>query len=275
MRDLGRVARAVSYGGHVVRALITNDDGIDSPGLWALAAAARDAGLEVVVAAPHLDSSGVGTSVVSVRDGARTEVHARELPGLPGVEAWAVEGHPAYIVHVAGRGWLEPAPEVVLSGINVGANVGRAVLHSGTIGAVLTAARHGWRGLAVSLETAWPPPAQLHWDTAVAVLTPVLAGLLTAPAGTVVSLNVPDLPVSALRELREARLARFGIVQVCVSHQVGENGEGGLDMTVGELEDPPEPGTDAALLAAGHPTLTELTPLCERPGVLARLELGG
>jgi 5'-nucleotidase len=105
----------------VARALITNDDGIDSPGLWALAVAARDAGLEVVVAAPHRDSSGVGTSVLSVQDDGRTEVHARELPGLSGVEAWAVEGHPAYIVHVAGRGWLDPAPDVVLSGINVGA----------------------------------------------------------------------------------------------------------------------------------------------------------
>ena len=132
----------------MARALITNDDGIDSPGLWALAAAARDTGLEVVVAAPHRDSSGVGTSVLSVQDDDRTQMHARELPGLSGVEAWAVEGHPAYIVLVAGRGWLDPAPDVVLSGINVGANVGHAVLHSGTVGAALTAARHGWRGLA-------------------------------------------------------------------------------------------------------------------------------
>ena len=151
----------------MARALITNDDGIDSPGLWALAAAARDAGLEVVVAAPHRDSSGVGTSVLSVQDDGRTEVHARELPGL--------------------------------SGINVGANVGHAVLHSGTVGAALTASRHGWRGLAVFLETAWQPPERLHWDTAVAVLPAVLPGLLAARAGTVLSLNVPDRPVAALR----------------------------------------------------------------------------
>lgn len=56
-------------------------------------------------------------------------------------------------------------------------------------------------------------------------------------------------------------------MQVFVTHRVGENGE--LE------EDSPEPDTDAALLAAGHPTLTELTPLRERPGVLERLELGG
>lgn len=254
------------------RALVANDDGIDSPGLWALAAAARTAGLDVVVAAPHRDCSGVGTSLRSVRDGSRTALHSRELPGMADVEAWAVEGHPAYIVHVAGRGWLNPPPDVVLSGINVGANVGHAVLHSGTVGAALTAAGHGWRALAVSLEAAWPPPEHLHWDTATAVLAPVLDALISAPAGTVLSLNVPDLPSAQLRDLREARLARFGVVQVCVAHR-HDNGADALHTTVGELEDPPAPDTDAALLAAGHPTLTELTPLRERSGVLERLDL--
>ena len=254
------------------RALVTNDDGIDSPRLRALAAAARAADLDVVVAAPHRDCSGVGTSVSSVRNSSRTALHPRTLPGMADVPAWAVEAHPAYIVHVAGRGWLDPEPDLVLSGINIGANVGHAVLHSGTIGAALTAARHGWRALAVSLETAWPPE-QLHWDTATAVLTPLLDGLVAAPAGTVLSLNVPDLPVAQLRDLREARLARFGVVQVRVSHHPGEDGADALLTTVGDLEDPPEPDTDAALLAAGHSTLTELTPLRERPDVFERLGL--
>jgi 5'-nucleotidase len=144
-------------------------------------------------------------------------------------------------VHVAGRGWLDPEPDLVLSGINVGANVGHAVLHSGTIGAALTAARHGWRALAVSLETAWPPPEQLHWGTATAVLTPLLDGLVTAPAGTVLSLNVPDLPAAQLHDLREARLARFGVVQVCATHHLGEDGADALLTTVGDLEDRPSP----------------------------------
>jgi 5'-nucleotidase len=189
------------------------------------------------------------------------------------VEAWAVEAHPAYIVHVAGRGWLDPEPDLVLSGINVGANVGHAVLHSGTVGAALTAARHGWRALAVSLETAWPPPEQLHWDTAAAVLTPLLDGLVAAPAGTVLSLNVPDRPAAQLHDLREARLARTGVVQVCVTHHLGDDGAAALLTTVGDPVEPPEPDTDVALLAAGHPTLTELTPLRERSGVFERLAL--
>jgi 5'-nucleotidase len=62
-------------------------------------------------------------------------------------------------------------------------------------------------------------------------------------------------------------------VQVCVAHRHDDEGADALHATVGELEDPPEPDTDAALLAAGHPTLTELTPLRERPGVVERLAL--
>lgn len=251
------------------RALITNDDGIDSPGLWALAVGARDAGLDVVVAAPHVDASGVGASVLSVRDNGRTVLHRRELPGLPGVPAYGVEGHPAFIVHAAGRGWLDPEPDLVLSGINVGANVGRAVLHSGTVGAALTAALHSWRGLAVSLDTGWDPQGPLRWESAAHVLPAVLDVLLAAPAGTVLSLNVPDRPVEDLGELREARLGRFGAVHARVDHRTGEDGDG-LHTTAVELATPPEPGTDSALLAAGHPTVTELRPIGDRPGVLER-----
>jgi 5'-nucleotidase len=250
-----------------LRALITNDDGIDSPGLWALATGARDAGFEVIVAAPHADASGVGGSVMSVRDGNRTLLHRRELPNLPDVTAYAVEGHPAYIVHSAGRGWLDPVPDVVLSGINLGANLGHAVLHSGTVGAALAASMHGWRALAVSLDTTWTPPEHPHWDSAIHFLPELLDVLLAAPDGTVLSLNVPDRPVAEIGELREARLSTFGAVQVRVDYRTGEHGEA-LHSIVSEMSTPPEPGTDAALLAAGHPTVSELLGITERPGVL-------
>lgn len=253
-----------------LRALITNDDGIDSPGLWTLAAGARDAGFDVLVAAPHIDSSGVGASVMSRRDesgAVRMHRRAPEETPLPGVPAFAVEGHPAFIVHAAGRGWLDPEPDVVLSGVNLGANVGRAVLHSGTVGAVLTAALHGWRGLAVSLDTGWVPPERPHWDSVRHVLPEVLDVLLAGAPGTVLSLNVPDRPVEELRELREARLARFGAVQVRVDHRSDDDGDA-LHSDIQELSTPPDPGTDMALLVAGHPTLTELVTVGERPGVL-------
>ena len=255
-----------------LRALITNDDGIDSPGLWALAAGARDAGFDVVVAAPHVDASGVGGSVLAVREDDRTRMHRRELPDLAGVPAFAVEGHPAFIVHAAGRGWLDPEPDVVLSGINIGSNLGHAVLHSGTIGAALAAGLHGWRALAVSLGTPAVTPERPHWESALKVLPDVFDLLLATPEATVLSLNVPDVPVSELRELREARLARFGSVQVRVDHIAGDDGDL-LHSHAAELATPPEPGTDTALLAAGHPTITELQSVSDRPGLLDGADL--
>ncbi len=256
-----------------LRALITNDDGIDSPGLLALAVGARDAGFDVVVAAPHVDASGVGGSVLSVREGDRTRVHRREFAELPGIPAYAVEGHPSFIVHAAGRGWLDPVPDVVLSGINLGSNVGRAVLHSGTVGAALTASFHGWRGLAISLNCGWQPAGPLHWETVLHVLPEVLDVLLSGPDGTVLSLNVPDRPIAEIGELREARLARFGAVQVRVDHRTGGDGEA-LHSEFTRMPAPPEPGTDIALLAAGHPTLTELRSVSELPGILAGVPQG-
>lgn len=250
-----------------LRALITNDDGIDSPGLWALAAATRDAGLDVVVAAPHTDASGVGASVISVRDNGAVAVHPRELPGLAGVPAFAVEGHPAFIVHAAGRGWFDPKPDVVVSGINLGANVGRSILHSGTVGAALTATLHGWSGLAVSLDCGLRPETEPHWATATALVPEVLDQLLARERGTVFSLNVPDVDVDELGELREARLSTFGQVQVQVVHRTGET-HGTLHSSIADVEVEREPDSDVALLAAGHPTLTQVSSVSEVPGVL-------
>jgi 5'-nucleotidase len=256
-----------------LRALITNDDGIDSPGLWALAAGARDAGFDVVVAAPHVDASGVGASVLSVREQGRVRLQPREIPALPGVPAFAVEGHPAFIVGSAGRGWLDPAPDVVLSGINLGSNIGHSVLHSGTVGAALTASLHGWRGLAVSLDSGWVPPENPHWEAVAHVLPEVLDVLLAAPDATVLSLNVPDRAPAELKELREARLARFGVVQIVVEQRGGDDGEA-LHARLAEDQEAAEPGTDAALLLEGHPTLTELISVSERPGILSDIAPG-
>ncbi len=236
------------------RALVTNDDGIDSPGLHALAAAARDAGLDVIVAAPAEESSGAGASLTAVRREGRTVVTRRELPGLPGVPAWAVDAQPGHIVVAALNGWFDPAPDVVLSGINLGANVGRAVLHSGTVGAALTAGISDARGLAVSLAVALHPTGEPHRDTATAVLPPVLELLLDSPDGTVLSLNVPDLPAADLGPLRHAALARGGAVQT----RVDEIRDGDLHLGEIEVSDEPEEGTDSTLLLAGHPTLTSL-----------------
>src|SRR5215469_4750340 len=123
-----------------MRALITNDDGIGSVGLRLLAEVAAGAGLEVTVAAPDTERSGSGTGLSALEPGGRLRLAEQALPGLDGIRAVAVQASPAFIVYAATGGAFGPVPDIVLSGINVGPNVGHAVLHSGTVGAALTAA---------------------------------------------------------------------------------------------------------------------------------------
>ncbi len=244
------------------RALVTNDDGIDAPGLHVLARAARDAGLEVVVAAPMRESSGASAGIIAAESWGRLLIERREVPGLPDVEAYAVDALPAHIVLAATRGWLDPMPDVALSGVNRGANVGRAILHSGTVGAALTASLNGVRGLAVSLAVGWEPAEAWHWDTAVHLVPDLVELLLSGPRDAVLTLNVPDRPVHELRGLRLAPLSEHGIVQAMFDRVE----DGRLHLAVVELDRAPEEGTDSALLAAGHPTLTAIDSVREAGG---------
>lgn len=247
-----------------MRVLVTNDDGIDAPGLSALAGAARDAGHEVVVAAPAEQSSGASASIAAELHEGRTRARPVRLAGLENVRAYAVSAQPGHIVRAALRGWLDPVPELVLSGINHGANVGRAVLHSGTVGAALTAGILGVRALAVSLDVALHPEGARYWGAATALFPRVVDLLTAAPEGTVASLNVPDRPAAEHRELRTATLAPFGAVQA----RIDRAGDDGWEVHEVEVPDEPVEGSDSSLLAAGHPTITALTSVVEDPDAL-------
>ena len=244
-----------------MHALVTNDDGIDSRGLGTLARVAVEAGLEVVVAAPDEEFSGASASLTALEADGRLWTHARRLEGLSGVRALGVEASPAFITFAAVHEAFGPAPGVVLSGINHGPNVGQAVLHSGTIGAALTARTHGIPSLAISCTS----PEPVHLDTCATVAARALAWLLERPGdeAIVLSINVPDVPPDELRGLRPARLASFGAVQA----EVGEIGEDHVTMTIRETDDELEPGTDAALTADGWATVTTLAAPCEVPDV--------
>ena len=109
----------------------------------------------------------------------------------------------------------------------------------------MTAGLHGWRALAVSLDCGWEPSENPRWDAVAHVLPGVLDTLLGTDDGTVLNLNVPDLPPADLAELREARLAAFGAVQVRVDHRTGDDGQA-LHLSGAELSGPSEPGTDIA-----------------------------
>src|SRR5262245_3722610 len=119
-----------------MRVLITNDDGITAPGLRALAAAVRAVHPDVVVAAPAREYRGDGASLHAELSGRRLPVTPSPLSDVD--MTFAVPASPAYIVILATLGAFGPPPDVVLAGINRGANVSHAVLHSGTVGAALT-----------------------------------------------------------------------------------------------------------------------------------------
>ncbi|HYX43421.1 MAG TPA: 5'/3'-nucleotidase SurE [Acidimicrobiales bacterium] len=233
-----------------MRVLVTNDDGVTTPGLAALTRAAVAAEFDVVVAAPRHDQSGVGTAISPAAAVEGVGVTPVELDGAVGVPAHAVDGPPALAVLTARLGGLGPPPDLVASGVNNGPNTGFAVLHSGTVGAALTAANFGASGLAVSIDSGVPR----HLETAEAVASAGLLWLAGAPPRTVLNVNVPDRAVGDLAGVRVAGLASFGQVQATVD-EVGE-GRLAISMSAGGLA--AEPGTDTALLAAGFVTVTSL-----------------
>jgi len=132
------------------RILLTNDDGVDSPGLWAAARALSSLG-EVLVAAPRTQSTGAGRSMPHYLNG-RIERRVRQIEGQTWI-AYAVEGSPAQAVDHAILELMSGYPDLVVSGINYGENVGTGITISGTLGAAMEAASFGIPALAVSLQT--------------------------------------------------------------------------------------------------------------------------
>jgi 5'-nucleotidase len=250
-----------------VRALVTNDDGIDSEGLHWLAATVRDYGLDLVVAAPIRESSGQGAGIGGREEGGRIIVQERHLPDLRGVPTYAVAASPALITLIATHGAFGPPPQVVFSGINRGANIGRAVLHSGTVGAALTANAYGCRALAVSLDVRLEPNGDPHWEAAAEYTAQLLDHVVHGPDTVAINLNVPDLPKAEVRGIRQGRLATFGAVQT----NLIERGRGFVRLTLADSEAKTEPGTDASWLADGYASVTALQNISEAEAITLAL----
>lgn len=193
--------------------LLTNDDGITSEGLHILARAMEPIG-DVVVVAPDGEYSGAGASIGSATGESR-EIRRHQIDGIG--EAWSVNGPPALCVLYARLGLFGEPFDLVVSGINPGANVGRAVYHSGTVGACLSGRNGGISGVAVSQSVtagadgqAWGTDfGDQRWETAAAVAQAFVGALVAAPPAdpVVANLNVPNLP---LDEVRGWRLAHLG-----------------------------------------------------------------
>ncbi|HLS32407.1 MAG TPA: 5'/3'-nucleotidase SurE, partial [Brevibacterium sp.] len=243
-------------------ALVTNDDGIDSPGLHRLAAAALEAGMNVIVAAPAEEASGSSASIAVQQTDGRILFERRELAGLEESTAYAVEAGPGLIALLAAHGTFGTVPDVLLSGINRGENIGQVVLHSGTVGAALTAGANGIRAMALS-HAVPRDGGEPGWTHAAGIARDLLPRLLEQPAGTVLSVNVPVTTGEDV-DVRPATLAQFGVVQMTAT-EADEDSEDSVRLAVSDPTDTPAPGSDAALLAEGFATLTALRSIAEDP----------
>jgi 5'-nucleotidase len=185
-----------------MRYLVTNDDGIAAPGLWAVVRALQEVG-EVVVVAPDREQSGVGTSF-----SLHNPVHVRRITRR-GVRAHAVDGTPADAV-LLGLGELYPEGiDAVISGINPGSNMGRDAFLSGTVGAALHGHFKGIPSLAISMSRLKRPKYSTGAFVA-RVLVPLIAGN-DLFKDMLLNVTVPNFKPEALQGVEITRLMAGGV----------------------------------------------------------------
>ena len=177
-----------------MRILLSNDDGCTAPGLRCLAEHLRPVhSLEIV--APDRNRSGASNSL-TILNPIRVQKHADGT--------WCVDGTPTDCVHLALTGFLKEIPDMVVSGINAGANLGDDTLYSGTVAAAMEGRHLGISAIAVSCVSVNPQ----HYDTAAKITLRLIERLRQEPlpGDTILNVNVPDLPYEELQGIEVTRL---------------------------------------------------------------------
>ena len=228
-----------------MRILLSNDDGYFAPGLAALAEGLSRLG-EITVVAPERDRSGASNSLTLDRPlSLRAAANGFRY----------VNGTPTDCVHMAVTGILDFEPDVVVSGINSGSNMGDDTLYSGTVAAATEGYLLGIPSVAVSLVgTAFE-----HYDTAARVAAIIVERIGRAPldAPVLLNVNVPDVPFDAITGMEVTRLGRRHKAQPVVK---GQNPRGETVYWVGPAGAAREagPGTDFNALERGAVSITPL-----------------
>ena len=183
-----------------MRILLTNDDGINAPGLWSAAEGLSDLG-ELTVAAPDRDLSGIGAAMTLT-----TVLRATEVPApIEGVKAFSVQGTPGDCVILAVEELAKGPFDLVVSGINQGANFGLDVINSGTVGGAFHGYFRGIPSMAVSVASLATP----RYDAAAWVTRALAQAVFANPMPSPLLLNV-NLPSIALDEIERVQLTRLG-----------------------------------------------------------------
>ena len=231
----------------ISRLVVTNDDGIESEGLHVLARYLEQSGNEVTIIAPDHNASGTGAALGHVSASHPIRFKEWVIEDFHGT-AYAINGPPALCALVASYGALGERPEVVVSGINAGMNLGRAALHSGTVGGALAAQNFGMKGLAVSVGVSNP----WHWETAAQVAVEVLPSVLNGTDRTVTNLNVPAVPITQLKGTRWSHMAKYGSVRAMVTKV--ENDE--IHVEQSRVDYQPQVDTDLAITREGFASIS-------------------
>lgn len=226
-----------------MRILVTNDDGIYSPGIAALALIATKFG-EVRVVAPDVEQSSMGHAITATRP-----LYYKKSPiHFEGIDAYRVNGTPADCVALGSHLWIEK-PDVVLSGINLGLNLGNSMWHSGTLAGAKQAVLLGMKGIAFSTSTGKSEPDFKHLEPFV---EKCLEMLLHDPDLSLINVNLPSNPT-------EVRWTRQSVRQYDgkVVPAVDPMGRKHYWFTVMPLE-PAEEGTDRWAVDNGAVSITPL-----------------
>ncbi len=229
--------------------LVTNDDGIYAPGIYALQAALRQIpGAKVTIAAPAENQSAVGHRK-TLRDPLRMKLV--KLAG--GVEGFACSGSPADSIALALMGFIKEHVDIVVSGVNQGANLAQDITYSGTVTAAMEAVLFGVPAIAVSLDSYTEPDFEQAAAFAAQLVPIVLEKGL--PELTLLNVNVPHGEIKGVRVTRQGR-RRYHDVLV---ERLDPNGRPyywiGGGAPTGDTE---EVGTDVWAVANGYISITPI-----------------
>jgi len=228
-----------------VKILVSNDDGYFAPGITLLAEALRQLG-EVTVVAPERDRSGASNSLTLDRP----LTVRRAANGY-----FSVNGTPTDCVHIAVTGLLDFTPDVVVSGVNLGANMGDDTIYSGTVAAAVEGYLLGIPSVAVSLAS----KAGEHYESAIGVALQMVERLRRRPFGepVLLNVNVPDIPAAELGAAEITRLGRRHKAEPVVKLQTPRGETAYWIGPAGGAADA-GPGTDFHAVEAGRVSVTPL-----------------
>ena len=231
-----------------MRILVSNDDGVDAPGIRILAEGLRGAGHEVWVVAPDRDRSGASNSLTL-----DLPIRTKQLDP----HTIRVNGTPTDCVHLALTGMLDFDPDIVVSGINNSANLGDDVIYSGTVSAAMEGRFLGLPAVAMSLAAT--DRAAKHFETAARAAVEIVARLKSdpLPADTILNVNVPDLPWEEVAGFEVTRLGNRHRSEDCMPQR---DPRGGTVYWIGPAgpEQDAGPGTDFHAVRTGNISISPI-----------------